>query len=108
MSEDRRTWTFLSNHSHVLVCVAEEPDIRIRDIADRVGITERAASSIVTDLEHDGYITRVKVGRNNHYRLHPDLPLRHPLEQHRKIGDLLAMITGTTLNEEPPRGASRK
>jgi DNA-binding MarR family transcriptional regulator len=87
-----RTWTFLSNHAHVLVCVAEQSDIRIRDIAARVGITERAASNIVADLEHDGYITRARVGRNNHYALHVDLPLRHPIERHRMIGDLLNLL----------------
>ncbi len=88
-----RSWTFLSNHAHVLVCVAEQPDARIRDIAGRVGITERAASNIVADLELDGYITRERQGRNNHYRLHRDLPLRHPIENHRLIGDLLALLT---------------
>lgn len=87
-----RNWTFLSNHAHVLFCVAEAPDIRLRDIATRVGITERAASSIVADLERDGYLTREKVGRNNHYKLHRGLPLRHPIEQHRRIGDLLAAL----------------
>jgi Mn-dependent DtxR family transcriptional regulator len=87
-----RTWTFLSNHAHVLVCVAEQPDVRIRDIATRVGITERAASNIVSDLELDGYITRERVGRNNHYALHMDRPLRHPIERHRMIGDLLDLL----------------
>jgi len=94
-----RSWTFLSNHAHVLVCVAQEPEIRIRDIARRVGITERAASSIVADLELDGYLTRFRVGRNNHYQLHPALPLRHPIEQHRRIGDLLALLA-----PDPERG----
>jgi DNA-binding MarR family transcriptional regulator len=88
-----RSWTFLSNHAHVLVCVAEQPDVRIRDIAFRVGITERAASNIVSDLEVDGYLTRERLGRNNHYRLNRSLPLRHPLEQHKKIGDLLSLLT---------------
>lgn len=87
-----RTWTFLSNHAHVLVCVAEQPDVRIRDIATRVGITERAASNIVADLETDGYLARERVGRNNHYRLNRTLPLRHPLEQHKRIGDLLSLL----------------
>ena len=86
-------WTFLSNHAHVLVCLAAEPEIRLRDVASRVGITERAASSIVADLEKDGYLTRTRVGRNNRYRLHRSRPLRHPLERHHKIGELLALLT---------------
>ena len=89
---EQQRWTFLSNHAHVLVCVAEQADVRIRDIAVRVGITERAASSIVADLEHDGYITRERVGRNNHYSLHAELPLRHPIERHKMIGELLALL----------------
>ena len=90
--QDQRSWTFLSNHAHVLVCIAQESDIRIRDIALRVGITERAASSIVADLERDGYLTRVRVGRNNEYVVHGSRPLRHPVEQHHKIGELLQLL----------------
>ena len=92
MEQDQRSWTFLSNHAHVLVCIAQETDIRIRDIALRVGITERAASSIVADLERDGYLTRVKVGRNNEYVVHGSQPLRHPVEQHHQIGELLQLL----------------
>jgi DNA-binding Lrp family transcriptional regulator len=76
----------------VLVCIAQETNIRIRDIALRVGITERAASSIVADLEHEGYLTRVKVGRNNEYLVHGSQPLRHPVEQHQNIGELLQLL----------------
>ncbi len=93
-ANEARHWTFLSNHAHVLVCVAQEPEIRIRDIAVLVGITERAASSIVADLESEGYLTRSKVGRNNRYQLHPGKPLRHPIEHHRSIGDLLTVMAG--------------
>jgi hypothetical protein len=89
---ESRHWTFLSNHAHVLICVARQPEMRIRDIAVLVGITERAASSIVADLEAEGYLTRSKVGRNNRYELHLAKPLRHPLEEHRPIGDLIAAI----------------
>jgi predicted transcriptional regulator len=89
-------WTFLSNHAHVLICIAQEPDIRLREIAARVGITERAASGIVADLDADGYLTRVKEGRNNTYRLNTSLALRHPIERHRAIGDLLQIF------EDPP------
>jgi DNA-binding Lrp family transcriptional regulator len=93
---EKRVWTFLSNHAHVLVCVGRDPQIRIRDIAEQVGITERAASRIVADLESDGYLTRSKVGRNNQYSVHYERPLRHPLEQHRHIGELLSLLVPQT------------
>ena len=97
LNEDHESkqWTFLSNHAHVLICVAREPEMRIRDIALRVGITERAASSIVSDLESEGYLTRSKVGRNNRYELHLTRPLRHPIEDHHCVGDLLHALGGT-------------
>ena len=85
-------WTFLTNHAHVLVCVAEEPDARGRDIATRVGITERAAQAIVADLVADGYVTRTREGRRNRYEIHPDAPLRHPLEAHHTVGELLVTL----------------
>jgi DNA-binding IscR family transcriptional regulator len=90
---DRR-WTFLSNHGHVLVCLARNPDMRLRDIADAVGITERSTQTIVNDLEEAGYVVKERVGRRNHYRLNSDLPLRHPLEEHRAVGELLDLIVG--------------
>ncbi|MCC5951467.1 MAG: winged helix-turn-helix transcriptional regulator [Acidimicrobiia bacterium] len=95
-------WTFLTNHSHVLVCIADEPDIRGRDIAERVGITERAAQAIVADLVEAGYVTRTRHGRRNHYQIHPDAPLRHPLEDSHTIGELL-----TTLGRLTPKRRSR-
>ena len=85
-------WTFLTNHAHVLVCIAEEPDIRGRDIATRVGITERAAQAIVADLVAEGYVTRRKEGRRNRYEVKPDAPLRHPLEHDHTIGELLITL----------------
>lgn len=85
-------WTFLSNHSHVLFCISLWPDIRIRDIALKVRITERAVQRIVVDLEQGGYIKRERVGRQNQYRLEPGLHLRHPLEHHVKVGRLLAVL----------------
>lgn len=90
----RPAWTFLSNHGHVLVCIATDPGIRGRDIAERVGITERAAQSIVADLVHEGYVTRTKVGRRNHYEINPDRPLRHPVERSHSIGELLRIVAG--------------
>lgn len=90
--ERERRWTFLTNHAHVLVCIAEEPDVRGRDIAARVGITERSAQSIVADLVEEGYVTRVREGRRNHYEVDPNAPLRHPLEEDHTIGELLVTL----------------
>ena len=103
MSPDgRSSWTFLTNHAHVLVCLAEEPDIRGRDIATRVGITERAAQAIVADLVSEGYVTRTREGRRNRYTVKADAPLRHPLEHDHTIGELLV-----TLGRLKPRRAKR-
>ena len=88
----RTTWTFLSNHGHVLVCIAEDPGIHGRDIAARVGVTERAAQSIIADLVAEGYVTRTRVGRRNRYEIHPDLPLRHPVESGHSVGELLVNL----------------
>jgi DNA-binding Lrp family transcriptional regulator len=85
-------WTFLTNHSHVLLCVARDPGVRIRDIALAVGITERAAQRIVGELVDAGYLTRVRVGRRNQYEVHPELPLRHPLERGHEVGELLRVL----------------
>jgi|OpeIllAssembly_1097287.scaffolds.fasta_scaffold633832_2 hypothetical protein len=87
-----RHWTFLSNHAHVLVCLALHPDGRLRDVAAEVGITERAVQGIVGDLEAAGFIVRERRGRRNTYRLNLDAPLRHPLEAHRPIRALLSLI----------------
>ena len=95
-STPARHWTFLSNHAHVLVCLALDPDVRLRDVAAEVGITERAVQGIVGDLEHAGVILRERHGRRNAYRLHLDAPLRHPLEAHRSIRALLAMVLDAT------------
>lgn len=85
-------WTFLTNHAHVLLCIAADPGVRLRDVAEKVGITERAAQRIVADLVEEGYLTRTRVGRRNHYDLHPELPLRHPVEQAREIGALVSLL----------------
>jgi len=81
-------WTFFTNHGHVLLLLAREPDMVLRDVAVRVGITERAAQRIVGDLEQAAYLTRERDGRRNHYVVHLDQPLRHPLEAPTTIGDL--------------------
>ena len=85
-------WTFLSNHTHVLVCLAEDPSARMRDVASRVGITERAAQRIVGQLEKIGAIRKMREGRRNHYLINLDKPLRHPIESHKTIGSLLGMV----------------
>lgn len=85
-------WTFLTNHAHVLLCISADPAIRMRDVAEQVGITERAVQRIVSDLEEAGYVQRVKAGRRNQYAVHATLPLRHPIERHRTIASLIALI----------------
>ena len=85
-------WTFLTNHAHVLFCIAQDPDVRLRDVAARVGITERAVQRIVTDLEGEGYLEVSKEGRRNRYRVNYDLPLRHPMERHRSVKTLIDLV----------------
>jgi DNA-binding MarR family transcriptional regulator len=86
------SWTFLSNHAHVLIFIADNGDARLREVADAVGITERAVQMIVADLEDAGVVERTRVGRRNRYRVRLGAPLRHPVEQHCTVGDLLAMV----------------
>ena len=85
-------WDFLTNHAHVLLCVADDPGIRLRDIAVAVGITERGAHKILSELVDDGYVLRERQGRRNRYTVKPDLPLRHPLVHDREVGDLLEVL----------------
>lgn len=91
-AELSRRWTFLTNHAHVLAVLHSDPELVLREVAVRVGITERAVQRIVQDLEEEGFIRREKVGRQNRYHVHLDKPLRHPIEAHRKIGDLLDLV----------------
>ena len=86
------SWTFLTNHARVLLCLADEPDLRLREAAERIGITERAVQRIVTDLEDAGIVTRTREGRRNTYTIHEDAPLRSPYDAHATVGDLLNMI----------------
>lgn len=87
-------WTFLTNHSHVLVLLSRNPSLVLREVALQVGITERAVQRIIADLEAGGVIEREKIGRQNHYRIQPDQTLRHPIESHRTIGELLELLNG--------------
>lgn len=85
-------WTFLSNHSHVLVLLAQNAKLTLREVAQDIGITERAVQRIVAELEEAGYLERHREGRQNHYQIHLDKHLRHPIESHRTIGDLLDLM----------------
>jgi len=86
------TWTFLSHHAQVLLCVARDPDVRLREIASAVGITERAVQAIVNDLVAEGYVERSRVGRRNHYAIHEAVPLRHRLQGDLDAGTLLRLL----------------
>ena len=84
-------WTFLTNHSHVLVLLFQQPEMTLRQVALQIGITERAVQRIIAELEEAGVITRQRIGRNNNYSINNHLPLRHPIECHRNIRELLAL-----------------
>ena len=90
--KDDHLWRFVTNHAHVLECIAADPSARLRDIAATVGITERTASQIVNDLEQAGYLTKTRDGRRNRYEVHGELPLRHPHHRHRTVGDLIRFL----------------
>ncbi len=90
------SWTFLSNHAHVLLLLATSEDLRVRDIAMRVGITERAVQKIMLELEAGGVLTRTRDGRRNRYAIHTGIHLRHPVEAHRTVGDLIRLVHGAT------------
>lgn len=85
-------WTFLTNHAHTLICLARSPDALLREVASEVGITERAVHNILADLEESGVVTRERDGRRNHYVIHFDRPLRHPIEAHCTVGHLIDMV----------------
>ena len=100
MSQDRSpSWSFLTNHAQVLLCIAHDPGVRLRDIGEAVGITERAAHRIVAELAAAGYLARRRTGRRNHYTIKSHLPVPDPLAREQKIGDLLAVLTGHSLAE---------
>jgi predicted HTH transcriptional regulator len=88
-------WTFLTNHAQVLVCIAQDPGVRLRDIGERLQITERAAHRIVAELVEAGYITRERTGRRNHYTIKSHLPLPDAIAREQSIGQLLGILTGT-------------
>ena len=91
------SWTFLTNHARALVCIARDPGARLRDVAECLDVTERAAHRIVSDLVDGGYLTRHRLGLRSYYEVHPERPLRHSAEQDREVGDLLRAL----MPEEP-------
>jgi len=91
---DSPRWTFFTNHFLVLACVAQSPDLRVRDIAARVGITERATQAILSDLANDGYLERIRVGRRNRYKVRRGAHFRHPVVRGASVGDVLNVVLG--------------
>ena len=89
---DYHDWRFVTNHTHVLACIAADPGTRLRDIAATVGITERTVGQIVNDLELAGYVTKTRVGRRNQYEVHGEFPLRHPQHRHHTVGALIQFL----------------
>ena len=100
------SWDFLTNHAHVLLCIARDSQVRARDIAEQVGITERAAQRILADLIGDGYVTRTKVGRRNQYTINPHRPLRHPVLRDLSVGPLIEALNGRRPRGQTESGAA--
>jgi predicted transcriptional regulator len=91
-SNGEKTWRFLSNHTQVLLCIQRDPNARFRDMAEVVGITERAAQRIVSDLIESGYVESERVGRRNRYRVNTDTAMRHPAQEGHDIGEILRLL----------------
>jgi len=91
--DDDRHWTLLTNHGRLLLLIAQQPDVRIRDLADAAAVTERTAQTIVADLEHAGYITKERQGRRNIYTVNRKQPFRHQAESGHKVGELIDLFT---------------
>jgi DNA-binding transcriptional ArsR family regulator len=91
---DVATWSFFTNHARILICIARDPGLRLRDLATAVDITERSAHAIVTDLVEAGYVVKEKDGRRNQYRIETQLPLRESISAERTIGEVLALLVG--------------
>jgi len=93
------SWTFLTNHARVLLCVANDPGVRLRDIAASLGITERSAFGIISDLVEAGYVVKEKDGRRNRYHIQAHLPLPELASRDRTVGDVLTLLAGTDVNQ---------
>lgn len=97
----RSSWTLLSNHGHVLICLADDPDVRLRDVARRVGLTERSAFALVSDLISGGFVSRTRIGRRNRYTVNPHAALAERLETSATVRDIVAAIgTGAFMASE--------
>jgi hypothetical protein len=105
--DETPTWSFLTNHAQVLLCIAQDPGIRLREIGEAIGITERAAHRIVVELADAGYISRTRHGRRNHYTIQSHLPLPDPVAREQKIGDLLTVVAGQPPAVTATRGRMR-
>lgn len=90
--ESSAAWTFLSNHGHVLVCIVRDPNVRVREIAQAVGVTERAVQRILRELEEASVIVRTRQGRRTHYEVNEGVPLRHPIEAQHSVGELVRAV----------------
>ena len=104
------SWSFLTNHARVLLCIARDPGVRLRDIAARTGITERSAYAIVIDLAEAGYIVKQKNGRRNRYEVQAHLSLPEPTSRERTVGEILALLLGDDaplLGDDAPQPADR-
>jgi DNA-binding MarR family transcriptional regulator len=101
-------WDFLTSHAHVLLCVAQDPGIRLRDIAAAVGITERSAHKILSELVEEGYVLRERNGRRNRYKVKPELRLRHPLVKEREVGPLLDLLMRPSIGDRNAYAAQEK
>lgn len=106
MSEREHGWTYFTNHTHVLICLAQDSHARLRDVAARVGITERAVQMIVHDLEDDGVLSHTRDGRRNTYTVHPNRPLRHPVEAHKRVADILSAMSPTSPESNESAGGA--
>ena len=107
---ENKSWRFLSNHTQVLLCISQDPDARLREIAQTVEITERAAHRIITDLIESGYVERLRVGRRNRYLVNPEVAMRHPAQHGQEVGALLKLlgITEPRGEQTTPRSRSRR
>ena len=94
------SWSFLTNHARALLCIAHDPGVRVRDLAAMVGVTERSAHAIVTDLVDAGYVVKEKAGRRNRYHIQEHLPLRDPITEERTIGEVLELLVGANSHRD--------